>query len=112
MNYLTKHLDTLTWNGMTWENVDVTLGGEYEDGSPAIQLFTNGEPLATATVCLAGYRIQPPEGDRVYLKDWSENAGLPAALMGLGLVEFYGDFRVGPHGALVVEARILEGAWS
>ncbi len=33
---------------------------QYQDGSPAIQLFTqDGSPLATATICLVEYNLTP-----------------------------------------------------
>lgn len=53
------------------------------DHSPAILLeMPNGEPAATATVCLPG---SPPDG-HVWLKDWSENDGIPQALAECGVL--------------------------
>lgn len=51
--------------------------GKYQDGSVAIQGFTDlGEALFTATVCID----TPAKPNHVWLKSWGENEGLPEAL--------------------------------
>lgn len=59
---------------------DTTIGG-----SPRLRLIDpeNGEPIATATVAIAGR--YPPEG-HVFIKDWSENEGMLATLQSAGIV--------------------------
>ena len=60
---------------------------KYQNGSPAIQAFSlYGEPEFTATVALDEL---PSEGC-VFLKGWSENEGIPAALVKAGIVELTG----------------------
>ena len=55
----------------------------HSNGSTALVLLTaDGEPLTRATVETAE---QPAEGN-VFIKDWSENAGLLEALQGAGVV--------------------------
>lgn len=60
--------------------------GEYVDGSgPSLRLEDShpGEPVATCTVNLA---VKPPTG-HVYIKDYSENEGMLAALEAADVVE-------------------------
>lgn len=62
--------------------------GKYGDGSTAIQgMSPTGEPLFKATVALENNR--PAEGC-VFLKGWSENEGIPEALVKAGVVELTG----------------------
>ena len=61
--------------------------GKYQNGSTAIQAFSlYGEPEFKATVALDEL---PSEGC-VFLKGWSENEGIPAALVKAGVVELTG----------------------
>jgi hypothetical protein len=60
------------------------------DGSISIRVHDNGEPLFVATTCLNGYGHTPPEG-YVWLKGWSENEGVPAALAASGWVVLTGE---------------------
>jgi len=61
--------------------------GKYPNGSTSIQAFSlYGEPEFTATVAL---EVLPREGC-VFLKGWSENEGIPAALVKAGIVELTG----------------------
>lgn len=71
----------------------VNFGGErcrvefrtYTNGRPAIQLVcADGQIMATATVNLPDVPI--PDG-HVFIKDWSENAGIVGALQLAGIVE-------------------------
>lgn len=58
----------------------------YADGSTAVQVLgTDGEPILTATTCLAAYGEAPRDG-HVFVKDWSENEGTLAALVAAGVV--------------------------
>jgi len=57
--------------------------GKYGDGSPAIQAFQGREPMFVATVALD---VVPP-WNHVFLKGWSENEGVPAALEKAGIVK-------------------------
>ena len=77
--------------------------GKYGDGSTAIQVISlDGEPIAKATVCLD---IKPPEGF-VFLKGWSENEGIPEALVKAKVVELTG--RMIPTGYCEAqEAKLL-----
>ena len=59
----------------------------YDNGSTAITgTSLEGEPLFTATVALDE---TPPPG-HVFLKGWSENEGIPEALVAAGIVELTG----------------------
>lgn len=79
----------------------------YADGSTAIVLTSpHGEPLMTATTCLAAYG-ETPEPGHVFLKTWSENEGIYEALLSAGVI---GEFtRVIPAGyAQALEVPLKE----
>lgn len=58
--------------------------GKYQNGSVAIQAFSlYGEPEFKATVALD----EIPQKGHVFLKGWSENEGIPTALVKAGIVE-------------------------
>lgn len=77
---------------------------KYPNGSIAIQAFTLfGEPQFIATVALDEV---PPE-NHVFLKGWSENEGVPEALVKAGIVELTG--RTLPTGYCeALEAKLLK----
>lgn len=56
--------------------------GKYRDGSTAIKLYDNKGAVATATVALD---VLPPFGC-VWVKDYSENEGMTAALVAAGII--------------------------
>jgi hypothetical protein len=59
----------------------------YGNGSIAIQAFSLcGEPEFTATVALD----EIPGKGKVFLKGWSENEGIPDALINAGIVKLTG----------------------
>jgi len=71
-------------------NTDVALLVKHyvADESPAIVGYEHetGAPLFTATVCLP----DPPAEGCVWLKGWSENEGIPEALVEAGVVRLTG----------------------
>lgn len=70
----------------------VRQGGSYQaDRSPVLMIFSLKEdddpsPWAQATVCVAGAPAPEPPHGHVWLKGWSENEGLPEALVAAGAV--------------------------
>lgn len=63
--------------------------GQYANGEVAIAIVTeSGERQAVATVFLETAPIIGPT--KVWLKGWSENAGMPEALRDAGLVTLTG----------------------
>lgn len=60
--------------------------GQYRGGITALKLIhaTEGDPVAVATVNIDGR--YPPEG-HVFIKNWSENEGMVAALERAGVVK-------------------------
>ena len=59
----------------------------YENGSTVITgTSLQGEPLFTATVALN----EVPSPGFVFLKGWSENEGIPEALVSAGIVKLTG----------------------
>lgn len=85
-------------------NEDVILRfGFYANNTTAIQAFRlDGEPMFKATVALD----EKPTKDCVFLKGWSENEGIPEALVKAGIVELTGrKIKVGYCEA--IEARLL-----
>jgi len=76
----------------------------YANDSVAIKgISLDGEPMFTATVALDE---KPSEGC-VFLKGWSENEGIPEALVKAGIVELTGR-RVKTGYCEAVEAKLLE----
>lgn len=55
------------------------------DGTPALLLVETKmhEPVATASVSIAGSNLQPKE---ILIKGWSENDGIPQELIRLGII--------------------------
>lgn len=96
-------------------NVTPVVSGFYrKDGSPRIDLVDaeTGEPWACCTVCLDQ---APSAADRVFLKDYSENKGLPALLMKHGVVceivggfDGFTEYRLSPAMVAMVEAARKE----
>ncbi|AEK07503.1 hypothetical protein SEND513_59 [Mycobacterium phage Send513] len=85
--------------------------GKYADGSTALRVVSEyGEPLATATVCLRNYNLQPGKGNVFIYGDYSEHVGVFEALRKAGIV---GDpvnrIPMGGFGAFAYEAPLL---WS
>lgn len=99
-------LKTLSFNGTDWKNVSFK-GGSYADNRElAIQLYTGGEPLATASINLDGYGIRAREG-AFFIKNWSENSGIAEALEKAGVVTLTGNKEfVGPFSSEAVEAEL------
>lgn len=77
--------------------------GKYGNGSIAIRATTlNGEPQFCATVA-----VEPlPAAGCVFLKGWSENEGIPEALVKAGIVELTGR-KVTNGFCEAVEAKLL-----
>jgi len=61
-------------------------GNKLENEIAMSIVAEDGEPEATATVRLEN----PPKLGHVWLKGWSENAGLPEAMVEAGIVELTG----------------------
>lgn len=76
----------------------------YSNGEPALVIVSaNGEREAVVTVCLDAPIIGP---EKVWLKGWSENEGIPGAMEKAGLVKLTGE--VWPTGhAYALEAEVL-----
>ena len=87
----------------TDEKVILDMDRKYGNGSQAITATTlQGEPQFTATVALD----ELPADGCVFLKGWSENEGIPEALVKAGIVELTG--RTVPTGYCeAVEAKLL-----
>jgi hypothetical protein len=65
--------------------------GQYRSGETAIEILgEDGEPQATASVALAPYGARVTGPGYVWLKGWSENEGLPEALVQAGIVRLTG----------------------
>lgn len=81
-----RTLDRIKTQFLDEKNVIVHFG-EYHDRTTAIQLFAqDGVPLMTATVNLSAYQMAPKPG-HVFIKEYSENEGITAALVANGIIE-------------------------
>ena len=82
--------------------------GKYADGSTAIRLdTTQGEPFCVLTVALED---RMPNGEReIFVKNWSENAPVVAALKEVAMDKIFRDtgnrLFLGPHD---VEVEVWE----
>lgn len=85
-------------------NEDVVLKfSEYGNKSIAITAVSGiGEPMFTATVALD---VMPADGC-VFLKGWSENEGVPEALVKAGVVELTGRKEATGY-CEAIEAKLL-----
>lgn len=80
----------------------------HEDGSTAIVILSeDGEPEARATVKLP---VSPPSRDFVWLRDWSENEGIPEALSAAGVVVLTDIRRECGMGCSALLARLTQRA--
>ncbi|KKN05781.1 hypothetical protein LCGC14_1083770 [marine sediment metagenome] len=86
-------------------NEDVLLSfAKYGDGSVAIQAVSlDQEPMFTATACIN----EPAKEGHVFLKGWSENEGIPEALVKAGVVELTGR-TVSTGYCEAIEAKLLK----
>ena len=80
-------MQTVTFHNWTC-NVERT---KYYDGNIALQLIDaeDGAPVAMATVNLPDAPLEP---NHVYIKNWSENEGVLAALVEAGIVRDTGIY--------------------
>lgn len=58
------------------------------------------------SISLTAYGLRPGDGC-VFVKDWSEHAGLTESLEEQGLVEIVGRRVVGPFNSIAYEVRVL-----
>ena len=88
------------------EMVDLQFGHYGINGSPSIKGISieEGEPLFTATVAL---NDELPNEGCVFLKGWTENEGIPEALVKAGIVELTGR-KIKTGFAEAVEAKLLQ----
>jgi hypothetical protein len=77
------------------------------NGHTALFLYDakNGEPVATATVNLRDFSLQP---NQVFIKDYSENKGMLAALQNAGIIEVQGCYVPTEIGMLPVCKLLIE----
>jgi hypothetical protein len=86
---------------------------KYQTGETAVQIIkADGEPLYIATVALVGYGLPHPGPNSLWLKGWSENAGVPEALQAAGIVRLTGrtcsnGFVTAQHAELTERARTV-----
>jgi hypothetical protein len=82
---------------------------QYDDGSLAVQIeYDTGEGYPereTISVNLSFYGMVPPEG-HIYVKDYAESEGLPAALVAAGIASEVSDEHIGPFNVRVVLMKL------
>lgn len=80
----------------------------YDDGSLALQVeyeYDGYPERETLSVNLSFYGMVPPEG-HIYVKDYAESEGLPAALVAAGIASEVSDERIGPFNVRVVLMKL------
>ena len=87
------------------DEVELQFARYYNTSIAITGVSTNGlhEPIFKATVAIDG---ELPNDDCVFLKGWSENTGLPEALVRAGVVELTGR-KVTTGWSEAIEARLL-----
>jgi len=106
----TVRLKSLEFGGNTWKNVTLE-GSVYQtDRTMAIVAYVDDgygpEPLTDVSVNLSGLGVIPQNG-AFFVKDWSENAGLAAALEKAGIVTPTGrTVEVNQWGSKAVEVEL------
>jgi hypothetical protein len=79
---------------------------QYANGGLALVMFdVDGTPYGKLSVNLQQYGLKPAEGF-VYVPDYSENAGLPAALQEAGLAYEVSRVAFGPYGTQAALMRV------
>lgn len=101
---------------MTWKTIrehltlsfnEIELTGElqYDSSQHALMLvFDDGDSeVLSIDLLSSGYVAFPGE---VFVRDYSEHSGLPAALVNTGLCEFVDTVDVGPFDSAAVRIRV------
>lgn len=83
--------------------------GRYGSGELAMSIVNGRECQAVATVSMVPYGAPHPGERGVYLKGWSENEGIPEALVAAGIVTLTGR-RVATGYTEAVHAELTEKA--
>ena len=97
-------IPVLHFIGTDWNDVTVERA-EYADGSTALLLMCDRDRLTTATVFIKG---ETPAEGCVFIKDYSECAGLCALLEQAGVLKATGRVMpLGDYGATALEALIV-----
>ena len=100
-NHPFEFIDTRRGETFVWPEART-----YPNGTLGIQLFCESEygpePYATATTALDA----PPPPGCVWVKEWSENAGMTDMLISAGII-LPGVRAIHPSGFVVVEAYQL-----
>lgn len=84
----------------------------YSNGHTAIMIMAeSGDRECVATVNLDGLGAPEPGCDQVWIKTWSENQGIEAALVSSGVVTLTGKrFNCGPYDAVAVLGDLTPAA--
>ena len=102
----------MTWStlqeGITLAFNEIELTGriEYDPTQNMLEmLFSDGDSeILTVDLLASGYVAFPGE---VFVRDYSEHSGLPAALAAVGVCELVEKISIGPFGSRVVRMRVL-----
>lgn len=86
---------------------DLVNRGVYADGSPALELWHDGQRDMRCTVCVGTHK---PAERNVLIKDWSENEGLLKALTDAEVIEKVPVKVFRSHFVDVFECRLTDKA--
>jgi hypothetical protein len=81
-------------------------GRLIHDAERSVLVLETDEGPERLSISLAGDGLRPADGC-VFVKGWSERAGLAESLEKQGLVEIVGRRVVGPFGSIAYEVRVL-----
>ena len=87
----------------------ITISGEvlyFEDKNALVLMNDETGGIERLSVNLDAYGLTPHPG-HVFIKDWSEGAGVAASLADTGLVEITDSHTVGPFSSTAYEVRVV-----
>lgn len=87
----------------------LTISGDvvYYQDQDALVIVDNETGLPERlSVNLVAYNLTPRPG-HVFIKDWSEGAGVASSLEDSGMVEIVAAYSVGPFATTAFEARVI-----
>ncbi|MFA5606106.1 MAG: hypothetical protein WDA07_02775 [Leucobacter sp.] len=96
---------TLAFNG-----IELTGSIEHDPAQNALEmLFPDGDrEVLTVDLLASGYVTFPGE---VFVRDYSEHTGLPAALVAAGVCDEVEKLSVGPFGSDARRMRVIAAGW-
>lgn len=102
-----QHIDYLTSTTTLQFGQSVHLAGRVaHDATSALLYFVTDEDTEVISIDLYAQGLATPQ-DHLWIKDWSEHAGIASQLVDLGVVEHRATVSVGPFGSPAHMVKVL-----